>query len=652
MAGAGNSEKMPRQHHRTEPLLAPAVLHLFNEGRYFQAYESFGAHTNESSDLTSFALWAPNASAVHVIHDGNGWDPTSDPLEPQGTSGIWAGEVRRAGAGTRYRYRVEPRSARPRDKADPFAFAAECPPASASIVADLSYDWHDGDWMSQRELRQAPTEPIAIYEVHLGSWRRKPDGSLYNYRELAPLLADHVEREGFTHVELLPVMEHPFYGSWGYQTTGFFSPTARYGSPTDFMAFVDHLHQRSIGVILDWVPSHFATDEYALGEFDGSRLYEHEDPRHRTHPDWGSYEFNYGRLEVRSFLTSSAWFWCDRYHADGLRVDAVASMLYLDYSRKPGGWVPNRFGGRENLDAIALLRSLNDSIHERFPGVLTMAEESTAWPGVSRATTSGGLGFSAKWDMGWMHDSLVHMARDPVHRRFHYGELTFRALYAFTESFVLPLSHDEVVYGKGSLAAKMPGDDWQRRANLRLLLSMQTFQPGKSLLFMGGELATWHEWSHESELEWSLLEHPGHAGIARLVADLNGRYRELEPLHGTDFDPAGFSWVVADDTTNDVLAWVRRGRTGSVLVVLNLTPVPREHYRIGVPVGGVWAELLNSDATEYGGSGFGNLGQVESESVGSHGWPDSLDLRLPPLGALLLGDEEASAGSASADSAR
>ncbi|MHB8458211.1 MAG: 1,4-alpha-glucan branching protein GlgB [Acidimicrobiales bacterium] len=620
---------MPRQHQRSEPALAPQDLYLFNEGRYFQAYERLGAHVDKSGDRTAFAVWAPNAESVSVIHDGNRWTPGVDVLQPQSSSGVWATEVSGVGPGTRYKFRIEPRAGRPRDKADPFAFAAECPPASASIVADLAYEWQDDQWMAERPRRQALTAPISIYEAHLGSWRRRPDGSSYSYRELAPLLADHLERHGFTHVELMPVMEHPYYGSWGYQTTGFFAPTARYGSPTDFMAFVDYLHQRGIGVILDWVPSHFATDEYALGEFDGTRLFEHEDHRHRTHPDWGSYEFNYSRHEVRSFLISSGWFWCDRYHADGLRVDAVASMLYLDYSRKPGGWVPNRYGGRENLEAVEFLRTLNDSVRARFPGVLTIAEESTAWPGVSRETADGGLGFSMKWE------------RDPVYRSYHYGELTFRGLYAFTERFVLPLSHDEVVHGKGSLASKMPGDDWQRRANLRLLYSMQVFQPGKSLLFMGSEMGTWHEWSHESELEWSLMDHPDHAGLSRFVGDLNRCYQQLKSLHETDFDPSGFAWVIGDDSANEVLAWLRKGPAGNLLVVANCTPVPREGYVVGVPATGTWAELLNSDALEYGGSGVGNMGHVDALPVAAHGYNQSLELSLPPLGVLLLGDETA-----------
>jgi 1,4-alpha-glucan branching enzyme len=463
-----------------------------------------------------------------------------------------------------------------------------------------------------------------------------------SYGELAEPLADHVLTHGFTHVQLLPVMEHPYYGSWGYQTTGYFAPTARYGSPTEFMALVDHLHERGIGVILDWVPSHFATDAFSLGEFDGTHLYEHEDPRHRIHPDWGSYEFNYSRHEVRSFLISSAWFWLERYHADGLRVDAVASMLYLDYSRSEGEWVPNRYGGRENIDAVAFLRQFNESVHERFPGILTIAEESTAWPGVSRAVSEGGLGFSMKWDMGWMHDTLQHLEREPVHRRYHYNELTFRGMYAFTERFVLPLSHDEVVHGKGSLATKMAGDDWQRRATLRLLFALQWFQPGKKLIFMGCELATWREWNHEAELDWDLLQHLESAGVARLVGDLNRLYRDHSALRA-DFDPAGFDWVVADDVTNDVLAWRRRdaGDGSALVAVLNLTPVVRGSYRIGVATEGAWYELCNTDAADYGGSGVGNLGRIEATAVPAHGCPASLELTLPPLGALLLGPAEA-----------
>ncbi len=630
---------MPRQKASGAPLLPPEELYLFNEGRLFAGYEHFGAHLLPGGELTRFALWAPNAAEISVIHDGNGWQRGIDLLEPLGTSGVFSGELAGLGEGTRYKYAIVTRDGSCREKADPVAFAAECPPASASVVTDLGYEWSDEEWMSRRAGWLAAAEPMAVYEVHLGSWRRQATGDFLNYSEIAPLLADHLERHNFTHVELLPVMEHPYYGSWGYQTTGFFAPTARYGSPTDFMAFVDHLHQRGIGVILDWVPSHFATDDYSLGELDGTHLYEHEEIRQRIHPDWGSYEFNYSRHEVRSFLTSSAWFWCDRYHADGLRVDAVASMLYLDYSRQPGGWVPNRYGGRENLDAVGFLRSLNDSLSGRFPGLVTVAEESTAWPGVSRPTSEGGLGFSMKWDMGWMHDTLQHLARQPVHRKYHYGELTFRGLYAFSENFLLPLSHDEVVYGKGAIAAKMPGDDWQKRANVRLLYAMQAFQPGKSLLFMGDELASWHEWSHEKEIEWALLAHPDHAGIARLVADLNGAYRRLAALYKTDFEPGGFDWIVADDTENDVLAWRRRFAGEHLVVVANLTPVVRERYRIGVPAAGHWAELCNTDAEAYGGSGVDNLGGVEADEEPAHGELQSIELRLPPLAVLLFGRE-------------
>jgi len=610
-------------------------LYLFNEGRQFQLYEQLGGHVLADGSGGRFAVWAPNAESVSVRHDGNGWTPGADVLRPQGDSGVWAGVVAGMPLGTRYKYHIVSRVATPRDKADPLAFGTEEPPLSASVLTDLSYAWGDEAWMSRRAGFDPAAEAMSVYEVHLGSWRRRADRTFMTYAEIAEPLADHVLAHGFTHVELLPVMEHPYYGSWGYQTTGYFAPTARFGHPTGFMALVDHLHQRGIGVILDWVPSHFATDSFGLGEFDGTHLYEHQDPRHRTHPDWGSYEFNFSRHEVRSFLISSAWFWLDRYHADGLRVDAVASMLYLDYSRSAGQWVPNRYGGRENLEAVSFLRQLNESVHERFPGVVTVAEESTAWPGVSRGVGDGGLGFSMKWDMGWMHDRLLHLQREPVHRRYHYHEMTFRGLYAFTERFVLPLSHDEVVHGKGALATKMPGDDWQKRANLRLLFADEWFQPGKKLLFMGGELATWREWDHEGQLDWDLLGQPESAGVARLVGDLNRLYRDLDALQG-DFDPAGFAWIVADDETNDVLAWRRSGPSGDVVAVLNLTPVVRDHYRLGVPAGGDWLELCNTDASVYGGSGVGNLGRISAEDVASHGFGTSLELRLPPLGALLL----------------
>ena len=624
------------------PGIDPDALYLFNEGRQFQLYDHLGAHLLAGGTGARFAVWAPNAAAVSVVHDGNGWTADADRLRPQGDSGVWAGEIAGMPVGTQYKYHIVSRLGSARQKSDPLAFGTEQPPLSASVLTDLGYEWGDESWMSRRASGDVSAGPVSIYEVHLGSWRRHPDGRFLSYGELAEPLAEHARRHGFSHVELLPVMEHPYFGSWGYQTTGYFAPSARFGHPTEFMAFVDHLHQRGIGVILDWVPSHFATDAFSLGEFDGTHLYEHEDPRQRIHPDWGSYEFNYSRHEVRSFLTSSAWFWLDRYHADGLRVDAVASMLYLDYSRTDGQWSPNRHGGRENLEAVSFLRQCNESVQGRFPGVVTIAEESTSWPGVSRPVGEGGLGFSMKWDMGWMHDTLQHLEREPIHRQYHYDELTFRGLYAFTERFVLPLSHDEVVHGKGSLATKMPGDDWQRRATLRLLFALQWFQPGKKLLFMGCEFATWREWSHEDQLEWGLLGYPEHAGIAHLVADLNGLYRERAALQA-DFDPAAFAWIIADDVTNDVIAWRRSvpGRSGQpagdAVAVFNLTPVVREGYRIGVPAAGEWLELCNTDATDYGGSGAGNLGRIETEPVPSHGYSASLSLRLPPLGALLLG---------------
>ncbi len=605
--------------------------YLFNEGRHRRLYDCLGGHLLDGARAAArFAVWAPDATAVSVVHDHNGWRAGVDGLAPQASSGIWAGIVEGVGAGTRYKYAIDsPHGAR--DKADPFAFASEPPPGTASVLTRLDHEWHDASWVERRSEIQGDRSPLSVYEVHLGSWKRRADGSSLTYAQAGVELAEHVTRMGFTHVELLPVMEHPFYGSWGYQTTGFFAPTARFGPPDGLMTLVDTLHAAGVGVLLDWVPSHFATDAYALGDFDGTRLYEHADPARAVHPDWGSYVFNYGRHEVRSFLTSSACFWLDRYHADGLRVDAVASMLYLDYSRDEGAWTPNRFGGREDLDAITFLREMNDAVHEEFPGVLTIAEESTAWPGVTRPTSGGGLGFSLKWDMGWMHDTLAHLRRDPAHRRFHYDELTFRALYAGSERYLLPLSHDEVVHGKGSLATKMPGDDWQRRANLRLLYGYQWLLPGRKLLFMGGELATWKEWDHESQLEWPLLEHPAHAGVARFVADCNRCYRTHEALHGRDLDAAGFSWIVANAPEDGVLAWLRVGHTGEgVVAVANFTPVPRTR-RIGVPLAGWWREILNSDAELYGGSGIGNLGGREATGPGWDGQEASFECEIPPL---------------------
>ncbi len=622
----------------TIPILGPVDLHLFNEGRHLRLYEKLGGHLGDGE--ARFAVWAPNARSVSVVHDRNGWAPDRDPLQPEGESGIWAGAVRGIGEGTCYKFHIVGNDGLPRDKADPCAFASECPPRTGSVLAHLEHKWSDSAWMDGRSERQSGRCPMSTYEVHLGSWRRRQDGTWMSYEEVAEPLAAYVSEMGFTHVEFLPLMEHPFYGSWGYQSTGYFAPTARYGSPEGLMQLVDTLHQAGIGVILDWVPSHFATDAFSLGEFDGTHLYEHADPLQRSHPDWGSYLFNYGRHEVRSFLISSACFWLETYHADGFRVDAVASMLYLDYSRQPGQWVPNRYGGRENLEAIHFLREMNDAVHERFPGVLTIAEESTAWPGVTRSTAAGGLGFDLKWDMGWMHDTLTHLSRDPLYRSYHYGELTFRGLYAFTERFALPLSHDEVVHGKGSLLGKMPGDEWQRLANLRLLLALQSFQPGKKLLFMGSEIGSWREWDHDGQLDWWLLDEPSRAGIARLVADLNRCHRDMPALHEGDLEPGGFRWIVADDSTNCVLAWLRQspggdGR-GTLAVVVNCTPMVREHYRLGLPFDGPWREVLNTDSSDYGGTNQGNFGVAEALATPSHGFPASVELRLPPLGVLVL----------------
>jgi 1,4-alpha-glucan branching enzyme len=628
----------------SEPsLLDEQDLYLFNEGSHVRLYEKLGAHPSSAGgvDGTHFAVWAPNAETVSVVGDFNGWKRDADRLTPRGSSGIWEGFVPGVSVGTHYKYFVASRYRGYRvEKADPFAFYAETPPQTASTVWTLDYDWGDGEWMQSRSGRAALGAPISIYEVHLGSWRRGSDGML-GYRELAPLLAEYAGEMGFTHVELLPVMEHPFYGSWGYQTTGYFAPTSRFGTPQDFMFLVDHLHQRGIGVILDWVPSHFPTDEHGLGFFDGTHLFEHGDPRQGFHPDWSSFVFNYGRDEVRSFLLSSALFWLDRYHVDGLRVDAVASMLYLDYSRKEGEWIPNRHGGRENLEAIDFLRRLNTEVYARFPDVQTFAEESTAWPMVSRPTYLGGLGFGLKWDMGWMHDTLQYMRRDPVHRSHHYNEITFRLVYAFNENFIMPLSHDEVVHGKQSLLSKMPGDDWQKFANARLLLGDLYTQPGKKLLFMGGEFGQWKEWNHDTSLDWHLLDHAPHQGLQRWVRDLNTTYRGEPALHERDCEPEGFRWIDCSDAAQSTMVFQRTGRSsGDVLVVaFNFTPVPRPNYRIGVPGRGRWREILNSDAPLYGGSGQGNLGGAETVPVASHGHPQSILVTLPPLAMVMFKGE-------------
>jgi alpha-1,4-glucan:alpha-1,4-glucan 6-glycosyltransferase/4-alpha-glucanotransferase len=620
-------------------------LYLFNEGTHIRLYRKLGAHLSTDPDRPGvrFAVWAPSARAVSVVGDFNGWDPGAHPMAPKEFSGIWEAFVPEARRGSLYKYHIAPRgNEAPLEKADPFGFRHEVPPATASVVWDLEYDWGDSEWMAARKERNHHEAPISVYEVHLGSWRRDPDrpDRLRGYRELASELASYVKELGFTHVEFLPVTEHPFFGSWGYQTTGYFAPTSRYGSPQDFMHLVDHLHQEGIGVILDWVPSHFPTDAHGLARFDGTHLYEHADPRQGFHPDWTSLIFNYGRHEVRSFLLSSALFWLDRYHVDGLRVDAVASMLYLDYSREEGDWIPNRYGGRENLEAIAFLRRLNEEVYGNHPDVQTVAEESTAWPMVSRPTYVGGLGFGMKWDMGWMHDTLRFLARDPVHRKYHYDELTFRAIYQFNENFMLPLSHDEVVHGKGSLMDRMPGDGWQKRANLRLLFAYQFLQPGKKLLFMGCELGQRTEWHHDGEVEWEILDDPDHAGIQGLVADLNRLYREEPTLHRTDFSPEAFRWIEAHDREQSILAFMREDPSGDgglpLVAVFNLVPVPRENYRIGVPRGGRWTEVLNTDAQEYGGSGWGNMGGMEADPVPCGEHYHSLMLSLPPLGAVVL----------------
>jgi len=627
---------------RSWGVLGEQDLYLFNQGTHDRMYRKLGSQlaTVDGRDGVAFAVWAPNAAAVTVMGAFNGWDKGSHPLRHIEASGIWHGFVPGLGRGAAYKYHVQSRLGdHAVDKADPFAFRHEIPPRTGSIVWDLEYEWRDREWMRGRKARAALSAPVSIYEVHLGSWRRVPDEGdrFLTYREIAPLLAAYALDMGFTHVELMPVMEHPFYGSWGYQTTGYFAPSSRFGSPQDFMFLVDTLHQSGVGVILDWVPSHFPTDEHGLAYFDGTHLYEHADRRQGHQPDWDSFVFNYGRHEVRSFLISSAFLWLDAYHADGLRVDAVASMLYLDYSRKEGEWIPNAHGGRENLEAVSFLRELNERVYKEFPDVQTIAEESTSWPMVSRPLYLGGLGFGLKWDMGWMHDTLKYVGRDPLFRRFQHDALTFRAMYAFTENFVLPLSHDEVVHGKGSLLDKMPGPGDRRFANLRLLLACLYAQPGKKLLFMGSEFGQGREWNHDRSLDWHLLGDPQQAGVQAWVRDLNRLYRDEAALHVLDCDAAGFEWVDCCDLENSVVSFLRHdGRGRSVLVALNFTPVPRTGYRLGVPCDGHWKEALNSDAAVYGGQDFGNLGGVDAEAVAAHGRARSVVLTLPPLGALFL----------------
>jgi 1,4-alpha-glucan branching enzyme len=631
----------------TRAVLDEHSTYLFKEGTYFRAYESLGAHYSRGSggsgadaEGTRFAVWAPNAAEVSVVGDFNGWQADALPCtaDPSG-SGIWTAHAPGVKPGALYKYRIVSREGGYCvQKSDPFAFRCETPPSTASVVWNLDYEWGDGDWMRERARANALDAPWSIYEVHLGSWRRVPEENnrSLSYRELAHQLADYCSELGFTHVELLPVMEHPFYGSWGYQVTGYFAPSSRYGTPQDFMYLIDHLHQRGIGVILDWVPSHFPSDEHGLAFFDGTHLYEHADPRQGFHPEWNSSIFNYGRAEVRNFLASNALFWLEKYHVDALRVDAVASMLYLDYGRREGEWIPNRFGGHENLEAVSFLRSLNEAVYRDHADTQMIAEESTAWPMVSRPTYLGGLGFGLKWNMGWMHDTLAYFREDPIHRKYHHDRLTFGLWYAYTENFLLPLSHDEVVHGKGSLIGRMPGDEWQQFANLRLLLGYKWAHPGKQLLFMGGEFGQRREWDHDGSLEWHALGHAPHAGVQRWTRDLNRFYRETPAMHVLDFAPEGFEWIDCNDRDASVLAFLRRGRTPRdvVLVVCNFTPIPRANYRVGVPHGGRWIERLNSDSQDYGGSGVGNLGAVDAAPLPAHGRYHSLTLHLPPLAAV------------------
>jgi len=624
-------------------LLTADDLHLFHEGNHGRLYQKLGAHAASEDGVPGvrFGVWAPNAVSVSVFGDWNDWDEAGRPLEPLGEGGVWSGFVPGLKKGALYKFHIVSRFNDYKvNKADPFGILHEVPPRTASVVWDLDYRWGDRDWMAARAGRLVHRTPMSIYEVHLGSWRRvvHEEFRSLSYREIAPLLADYAKGMGFTHVELMPVMEHPYYASWGYQVTGYFAPTSRYGTPQDLMFLVDTLHQAGIGVILDWVPAHFPSDEHGLGYFDGTYLFEHANPMQRIHPQWESLIFNYDRHEVKSFLLSSALFWLDKYHADGLRVDGVASMLHLDFAREPGEWVPNRFGGRENLGAIEFLRRLNEEVGQAFPGVSTIAEDSTSWPMVSRPTYVGGLGFAMKWDLGWMNDTLEYMELDPIYRRFHHGNLTFRRMYAYSENFVLPLSHDEVVHLKKSLLDKMPGDDWQKFANLRLLFAYQWAQPGKKLLFMGGEIGQWREWNHDGSVDWDFARHGKHQGLQNWVRDLNRLYNSEASLHELDFEAAGFDWIDCNDPDQSTLSFLRFSADGgeAVAVVFNFTPVPRRGFRVGVPFSGRWVELANSDATDFGGSGLGNLGAVEAAETPAHGRSHSLDITLPPLAAVFF----------------
>jgi len=623
-------------------------VYLFKQGRHYRLYQKMGAHlmTLEGRDGTHFSVWAPSAEKVSVVGDFNGWNRDAHELAPRwDQSGIWEGFIPGVGSGQAYKYHIRGPGGFEAEKGDPFAFYWETPPATASVVHADDYAWNDEAWMQKRHEKNALTAPMSVYEMHLGSWKRVPEDGWrsMNYAELAEPLAKYLRDMNFTHVEFMPVMEHPFFGSWGYQTTGYFAPSARYGPPQDFKHLVDVLHAHGIGVILDWVPSHFPTDGHGLSYFDGTHLYEHADPRQGFHPDWKSFIFNYGRNEVRSFLISSAMCWLDHFHADGLRMDAVASMIYLDYSREDGEWVPNEYGGRENLEALQFIRELNEAVYREYPDVQTAAEESTDWPMVSRPLYVGGLGFGMKWNMGWMHDTLDYMQKDPLYRKYHHNQLTFSIMYAFTENFMLPLSHDEVVYGKGSILGKMPGDAWQQFSNLRLLYAYMWTHPGKKLLFMGSEFGQGPEWAHDGELRWDQLEYESHQGIKRLVEDLNRLYRDEPSLHELDFSWEGFSWVDLSDWEQSIVSYLRKDKAGrEVLCVFNFTPDPKSNYRLGVPRAGHWHEIMNTDAPLYGGSGWGNLGGKDTTPVPAHGHYDSLSLNLPPLACVIMRPEDRS----------
>ena len=627
--------------YRFLPTVGEIDLHLFNEGTHRQLWTVLGAHPREidGEHGVSFAVWAPNARSASVIGQFDQWDGRLLPMRRLGSSGVFELFVPGIGAGSMYKYQLRTREGAPRIKTDPFAFGMEAPPETASCVVDLvRYEWGDDDWMDARPTRDSARLPMLIYELHLGSWARVPenDDRPLTYRELAPRLVEHCQRLGFTHVELMPVMEHPFTGSWGYQVSGYFAPTRRYGSPDDFKYFVDTLHRAGIGVILDWVPAHFPKDDFALRRFDGTALYEHEDPRLGEHPDWGTLIFNYSRTEVRNFLIANALFWLREYHCDGLRVDAVASMLYLDYSRKPGEWLRNRFGGRENLDAIDFLRAMNDAVRTDAPGCYTIAEESTSWPGVTKPPREGGLGFTYKWNMGWMHDTLAYFSQDPLYRSYHQDQITFAMIYEYSERFIMPLSHDEVVHLKKSLLEKMPGDAWRKLANLRLMLAYMYTRPGKKLLFMGTEIAPYSEWNHDVSLDWHLADEQAHGAFLRFVQELGALYDSHPAFWRDDFDPAGFSWIDVADRMNSVLSYLRRAGDSHAVIVLNMTPEPRANYRVGVPLRGSYEILLSSDASRFGGSGFGQQGTVATDPAPFHGYPQSLALDLPPLGALVL----------------